>query len=132
MDLTQIPLFSVLAKRMAWLTDRQGVLAENVANADMPGYVARDLRPQDFRKLLAPPSAQVRLVTTEPGHIAATPDIAPRAAPETAGDATIDGNRVSLEAEMLKVSQTANDFALVSTLYRANLGMVKTVLGGSG
>jgi len=131
MDLSQVPLFSVLVKRMAWLTDRQSVLAENVANADTPGYVARDLRPEDFRKLLAPASSQVTLATTQPGHIASARDIMSSAEPETTGDASFDGNRVSLEEEMMKVSQTANDYALTSSLYRAQVGLIKTVLGRS-
>jgi hypothetical protein len=33
---------------------------------------------------------------------------------------------------MMKVSQTANDFALTTTLYRANLGLIKAALGRSG
>jgi hypothetical protein len=32
---------------------------------------------------------------------------------------------------MMKVSQTANDFALTTTIYRDNIGMIKSVLGGT-
>ena len=37
MDIGHIPLFAAFSKRMAWLTQRQTVLAENVANANTPG-----------------------------------------------------------------------------------------------
>ena len=61
MDLSQIPLFAALSKRMSWLADRQAVLAQNVANADTPGYAARDLREPDFRKYLTQTRSQVSL-----------------------------------------------------------------------
>ncbi|MBN9578243.1 MAG: hypothetical protein J0H26_07725, partial [Alphaproteobacteria bacterium] len=48
MQLSSIPLFDVLRERMAWLNTRQNVLSTNVANADTPGYGARDIKPMDF------------------------------------------------------------------------------------
>jgi flagellar basal-body rod protein FlgB len=131
MDLMRIPLFEALAKRMTWLGDRQTVLAQNVANADTPGYIARDLKAPDFRKLLEGQSTQkqVTLVTTQPGHISIQRSSASMAEPENSNDRSLNGNAVSLEEQMMKVSQTANDFALTTSLYRANLGLIKTVLG---
>jgi flagellar basal-body rod protein FlgB len=127
MDLSKIPLFEVLTKRMAWLSDRQAVLAENVANADIPGYVAHDLKPPDFQKLLSESTSQVALATTEPGHIQVKPTLASLETNETTGSE----KKPPVEEEMMKVSQTANDYALVSTLYRANLNLVMTVIGRS-
>ena len=132
MDLMRIPLFEALAKRMTWLGDRQTVLSENVANADTPGYVARDLRPPDFKSVMTQQAKrQVTLVTTQPGHIAVQTSSDSLAQPETQADRSLSGNAVSLEEQMMKVSQTANDFALTTTLYRANLGIIKSVLGRS-
>ncbi len=133
MDLSQIPLFEALTKRMTWLSDRQSVLAQNVANADTPGYVAQDLRQPDFRQILQQSTSQVALVTTEPGHISAKrtlADIESKEVEQDGGDPG-SGKHVSIEGEMLKVSKTANDYALIATLYRANIGLVKTVLGRS-
>ncbi len=131
MDLNRIPLFEALSKRMAWLGERQTVLAENVANADTPGYTARDLKPPDFKNMLDQTQKQFSLVTTQPGHIAIARDVTEDAEPEAATDSSLDGNRVSLEEQMMKVSQTANDFALTTTIYKANIGMIKSVLGGN-
>jgi flagellar basal-body rod protein FlgB len=125
MDLTQIPLFSALVKRMSWLTDRQAVIAQNVASADIPGYQGQDLRESDFAKLLTKSSPSIVLATTDPAHIA------PKPASPMAPMLVTTGH-VSLEEQMLKTSQTSNDYALVATVYRANLGMLKTVLGRSG
>ena len=41
----QIGLFALADRRLAWLGARQGVLAQNVANADTPGWQQRDIRP---------------------------------------------------------------------------------------
>ena len=131
MDLSQIPLFAALSKRMAWLTERQTVLAQNVANADTPGYVGQDLPEPDFRKYLAQSTAKVALATTQPGHLTVAQNAAGIAAavPDKSSDSTGNGHHVLLEEQMMKVSQTANDYAVTATIYRANLGMLKTVLG---
>lgn len=130
MDLSQVPLFAALSQRMAWLTERQTVLAQNVANADTPGYVAQDLPEPDFRKYLAQSTSKVALATTQPGHLTVAPSLASSAAvPDKSDTATGKNHHVSLEDQMVKVSQTANDYAVAATVYRANLGMVKTVLG---
>lgn len=131
MDLSQVPVFAALMKRMEWLTDRQAVLAQNVANADTPGYVGHDLKEPDFRQYLSQTTSQVALATTQPGHIAVQQDITDTAERETTDESSGDGRRASVEEEMMKVSQTANDYALVTTVYRANLNLVKTVIGGS-
>ena len=56
--------FSMLRERMTWLNQRQDVLSQNVANADTPGYVARDLKPLDFDDVLNAPRQGTALMTT--------------------------------------------------------------------
>src|SRR3546814_12729262 len=63
-------LFSLLGKRMDWLGQRQKVLAQNIANADTPDYVPRDLKPQEFRRMVERPStATLPPTAPRPGHI---------------------------------------------------------------
>ena len=48
---------------------------QNVANADTPGFVARDLKPLDFNDMLRTSSIkkqQSALTVTDPRHIALT------------------------------------------------------------
>lgn len=52
MDLNKLTLFRMLKGQMGWLNRRQEVLAQNIANADTPGYKPRDLAPLDFQKML--------------------------------------------------------------------------------
>jgi flagellar basal-body rod protein FlgB len=132
MDIGRIPLFEALAKRMAWLSARQTVLAENVANANTPGYAARDLTEPDFGSLVKQSSGVLQLAATQPGHFApAVPNDGGAQIVTVADDRSLDGNGVSLEAQMMKVSSNAAEYALVTTLYKDNVSMIKTALGGA-
>lgn len=129
MDSSSIPLFSLLTQRMSWLSSRQSVLAQNVANADTPGYAARDMKPMDFAKLVSQ-SQSSSLLTTDPHHIGM--GTAAGSAPEsqaTVEEATPTGNSVSLEQEMIKLSDTQVQYQTVTNLYAKAMGMFRTALG---
>ena len=48
MNLAEIPLFSMLRGRLGYLSERQKVIAQNVANTDTARYVSEDLKPYSF------------------------------------------------------------------------------------
>ena len=138
MDLNNMPLLAALTKKMNWLTARQKVVTENVANADTPGFKASDLRPLDFRKELAEvthsTSPKLAPTTTEPRHLVGT-EAAARLDPQiekVTTDRDINGNTVSLEDEMIKVSDTTSDYQLMTNLYKKQVGLIKTAIGRSG
>lgn len=130
MDLNRIPLFQMMTRRMGWLSDRQRVLAENIANSDTPGYQARDLRPLDFRRELAQSTARITPVATDARHLAARGGGAgdPRSERTRPTETTISGNAVTVEQEMMKAGETQNDYQLVTTLYRRHMGLLRSVL----
>ena len=134
MDLGSLSVFRALQARMRWLNERQEVLAQNVANADTPHYQSRDLKPLDFRKMLAGEPRGLTLAVSQPGHIAAVRGHAERRAAEEKSEleANPTGNAVVLEEEMLKVSKTTHDYQLMTSLYSKSLGMIKTALGRGG
>ena len=41
MDLGKLDIFKMASQKMGWLTERQVVLANNIANADTPNYILR-------------------------------------------------------------------------------------------
>lgn len=129
MSVTDLPLFSMLKTRMYWLEERQRVLAENVANADTPGFRGRDLKQLDFHEALRA-AGEVKLATTAPRHIGGSTgggrfDTDGRGGFET----TPRGNSVVLEDEMLKVAQTQMDHQAATALYTRSIGLIKTALG---
>ncbi len=131
MDLTKLPLFSMMAKRLSWLGQRQQVLANNVANADTPGYRARDLKALSFRKVLGGEGAKLEMAATKAGHLAGQSRKPARSAVEKVDshEIVISGNSVSLEEEMMKVGKTMMDYQLTVNLYRKHIMMIKTALG---
>ncbi len=60
-----IPLLDLAEQRLAWVDRRQGVLARNIANANTPGWQARDLIP--FSAELA--NAGLAPTQTNPLHL---------------------------------------------------------------
>jgi flagellar basal-body rod protein FlgB len=135
MALTDIPILSMLRTRMQWAQERQRVLAENVANADMPNYRARDLAPLKFetpnQTAGAAPLTTVSLMRTEGGHLSG---IGQEASPfRTQNESTYElsptGNGVNLEQEMMKVAANQMDYQAVTALYTRSLGLIKTALG---
>jgi flagellar basal-body rod protein FlgB len=132
MQLGEIPLLSMLKERMVWLNQRQNLLSQNVANADVPAYSARDLKPVDFEAVLknAQKNSAGSLVTTDPHHIGFTTKGASFDSVDSPdGAANPSGNTVSLEQEMIKVSDTQAQFQAATNLYAKALGMMKTAIG---
>jgi flagellar basal-body rod protein FlgB len=134
MNLQDVPLLSMLRGRMSWLEARQNVLSQNVANADTPGYTARDLKAVDFESLLKQASGAghgASLMTTDARHIAITPSHAGEFDSADAPDieANPSGNTVSLEQEMIKVSDTQGQFQAATNLYAKALQMMRTAIG---
>lgn len=129
MDLDKIPLFKAMSQRMAWLNERQSVLAQNVANADTPNYRPRDLKAPSFSELVGGKSARLQLAATQPNHITGS-GAASQFRQETDRNVELSpsGNGVSLEDQMMKVSSTATDYQLTTTLYKQHIAMLKTAL----
>jgi flagellar basal-body rod protein FlgB len=138
MDLGKLPLFSMMSQRIAWLGKRQQVLAQNVANADTPGYLARDLKQPSFRDLLGTGRGQgIAMAATQSNHIApkgGAGDPASRFKAAEDGDAemSLSGNSVDVEQQMMKVAQTAMDHQATVNLYRKHIAMIKAALGRNG
>ena len=133
MDITKLPLFDTMRQRMAFLSARQTVLAENVANANTPGYRAKDIEEPDFAALAAGEDGGPGLTTTNAMHIA-TPAGAGaggfRSKDMPDSESTPNGNSVVLEDQMMKVSSTQMDYATVTQLYRKALSMIRLAAGG--
>ena len=48
MDLNNLALFRMVDKQRSYLSERQKVLATNVANANTPNYLPKDIEKPDF------------------------------------------------------------------------------------
>jgi flagellar basal-body rod protein FlgB len=124
MDSSGIPLFDLAEKRMAWVNRREDVLAQNIANANTPGWMARDLTP--FAAQLA--DAGVAPVRTNPMHLAGKGSLATQAR-IVPGEHAPDGNGVKMDEELTKVADTESINDLVGNLYKKYIGLFKTAIG---
>jgi len=131
MNLPDVPLLSMLRERMTWLNQRQDLLSQNVANADTPGYVARDLKALDFEKALSQAGSGGAMMTTNSRHIALSGAGASKFEEHDSPDqaANPNGNAVSLEMEMIKVSDTQAQFQAAANLYAKAMTLMKTAIG---
>lgn len=119
-------LMQALKLRMQYQQSRQKVLAENVANADSPGFRPLDLKPPS----LDPARAGVAVSRTSTGHLSlstANGGFDGTGAPRF--ETTPNGNAVNLEDEMLKVAQNQSDYQLAASLYSKGLGLMKIAIG---
>lgn len=134
MTTQNIPLFEALGAKMSYLAQRQRIIAQNIANADTPGYRPQDLKPVDFGAVLKKVTGDQQTVTlnaTNPGHM---PD------PEKVAGAKSEkqkrtyevapaGNAVILEEQMIRSNDTIMDYNLMTTLYEKNVRLIKIALG---
>lgn len=129
MAVADLTTLSALKDRMQWHQVRQRVLAENVANADTPGFKPRDLS-VPLARATGQATGPVAVERTSPLHLAASPA---RAGAEPKGAARWEtrpsGNAVNLEDEMMKVAQNQADYQLAASLYQKSLGLLRVAIG---
>jgi flagellar basal-body rod protein FlgB len=112
------------------VSQRQLVVARNIANADTPGYRAADM--QDFDESYRRASVGDDLRVTNPRHLD-RPQWALDAGRviDTDQQASPNGNSVSLEEEMVRAAETKRDSDLSLGIYRSALDLMRTSLGRS-
>lgn len=134
MALGDTTLFGMMGEKMAWLSQRQRVLSQNIANADTPNYNSRDLSPLSFEDTMSRQSTRVELAVSEPGHVALPQSSEPFNEREQREgyEVSIAENGVVLEEQMMKLSQTAGDYNLATGLYRKYMQMHNIALGKGG
>ncbi len=117
-----MPAFSsveMLQGYLKVLTDRQQMIASNMANIDTPGYHTKDLNFQ----------AAMRRVMNEGGTVSDA--VLEPASPETQGlPERPDGNNVSVDRESMLLAQTQLQFQLGVQLVKSQMQMVMEAIKG--
>ena len=123
-------LMSLASQRLDYLTQSQRVVAENVANADTPGYGAR--RTAAFSEMLSGASP-TRVAITRAGHIAGlggTSSVRVEADPDV-WDRSLDGNSVVLEQQTIRAGQIDAEYRLAANLYRKGHDFLRMAAQGT-
>jgi len=117
MGINSISFFKQASQRLQWLSNRQKVISENVANSDTPGFKAKDVT--SFAKMLeGTPSTGI--LTTNARHIGnavETPGVQ-SVVDREAWSETLNGNTVVLEQQTIKANEVGENYQLAAKLYR--------------
>lgn len=130
MDLFGGDLLNTIKARMAWASERQSVLARNIANASTPDFIPSDMSEKKF-------GAFLKRETAPAGPAGLRGSFAARSGTKGVetiadGETTPNGNGVNLEKQMMKAAENSLDYQQAAGLYRKALGMWRTALGGRG
>ena len=136
MGLVSFPLLSMMTAKLSWLNRRTDVIAENIANANTPGYRAQELAPVSFRDMvtrqMAPQHVEGTMAVTDAAHLTGSRATAAPFKVANAPDAhvqTLSRNDVSVEQQLVRLGETQVDYQATLNLYGKHLDMIRTAIG---
>jgi flagellar basal-body rod protein FlgB len=142
MNMTGLPLIKALEERMRYLSARQSVLSENIANADTPGYQSRDAVAPNFGDILgatstgrngkaqiAKPRINAPVEMARLGSQAASSLRVEKDGRAPGVEVKPNGNSVVLEEQLVKMADVQADYAAINNLYRKQVNMFRIALG---
>lgn len=114
-------LFNLIDQQRSWLSTRQAVVAQNISNADTPGYRALDVAP--FTRVLE--RSALELTGDSPLHMhpSQAESFTTTTKPIDGWETTHSGNSVSPELEMIKSGEIRGAYSLDTNILRAFHGM---------
>jgi flagellar basal-body rod protein FlgB len=140
MTLDDIPLFSALKGRLGYLSERQRVISQNVANSDTPGYRPSDLKPFTIKAqsgaamggslALAGTSGGQMIGGVGPSQPASSAGYSPQVTPDS--ETRLDGNQVVLEEEMMKLTDSRMNYDAAIGFYQKSLSMLQLAIRAPG
>jgi flagellar basal-body rod protein FlgB len=113
--MSQIYLFSATSQLANWLSVRQSAVAENIANANTPGYRAADI--PAFAEVMD--ETRLRLAASQPGHFGYDPAGNASAAAPAEWNVARSDKPVSVEDELIKADEVNRSYALHTGVMKA-------------
>lgn len=122
-----LQLFDLAFRQNEWLAQRQSVISQNVANANTPGYKARDVESFEDAMRKAVPMA-----VTNSDHFSPAGDglVQARDNDPNQAEVLVSGNDVSLEQEFLKSGEVMRGYSMNTQIMRTFSGMLRSVTKG--
>lgn len=110
-------------------TSRQSMVAKNIANADTPGYKARDMMPFDALVKHGKTSS-FDMTVTRAGHMARA-DKSPSSPTYISSkvEQSPDGNTVTVEAEILKSIEAERQHSKAISIYQSSMNILRSSIG---
>lgn len=121
------------AQAMQLRAERSAVLANNIANADTPGYKARDI---DFKQMLQAnmgnPGGNLQMSATSSGHSTQLlqPDAINGLKYRTPNQPAIDGNTVDVQTERAEFARNTLQYQAAFTFLNSKVQGLKNAIRG--
>ncbi|MBC7768321.1 MAG: flagellar basal body rod protein FlgB [Phycisphaerales bacterium] len=134
MDLANTPFFGLLRARLDQLSERQQLIAENIANGSTPGYRPRDVDTAGFERMLASAAGGrgLTMARTNASHMTPSGSTSVSVVTRDDSETTIDGNAVVLEEQMARAAETRMQFETGIALYQKGLELVRLAARAPG
>ena len=132
MSLMDGGILSLMTQKLSYLGQRESVLAQNVANANTPGYKAKDLTPfGTFAEALKSANTGAGMVVTDAKHIVPASMAGVNASSKKAHsyETVPSGNSVDLEQQMMEVSKTTMEYQADASIYHKFMGLLRVAIG---
>jgi flagellar basal-body rod protein FlgB len=131
MDLSKIKLLNLMQSNLNYLSSRQSLIAQNIANANTPGYEGKDLKKPDFASFMQSSATTTGSLTQTNGNHISGMNAASKYTKVTSEgfEVTPSGNQVVLEDEVMKLSRTGLEYQETTSMYRKMIEMMKTAIG---
>jgi flagellar basal-body rod protein FlgB len=119
-----LQLFDLAFRQNEWLAQRQAVIASNIANANTPGYKAKDIESFDevMRKTLPMSVTDAQHLSSGDGS-----SILAHEGNSTHAEILYSGNDVSLEDEFLKSGEVMRNYSMNTQILKAFSRMLQSV-----
>ncbi|MGR3711996.1 MAG: FlgB family protein [Shimia sp.] len=121
-----LEIFKVSHEMASHAATRQAVVAENMANADTPGYEARDITP--FKEIYRSEGSGTAMRATREGHMGGSFETSATSYNSEVSIAP-NGNSVSLEEEMMKSVEVKRQHDRALAIYKHSLDVIRTTIG---
>ncbi|WP_310620274.1 flagellar basal body rod protein FlgB [Flexibacterium corallicola] len=120
-------LFDLTSRQSSWLSVRQSAIAENVANADTPGFASKDVEP--FKDILD--QTHLTMAATHGSHIGASGEAGGQFEVKEANAWQVfdSKNSVSLEQEMIKAGEVSRAHNLNVSIVQSFHGLMLSGIG---
>lgn len=114
---------SAVVDRMTVLSKEIKVLANNIANVNVPGYTAKRV---DFAKVLEREQMRLELERTDPRHL---PGL--RVSPSVEHVPVRDtGRPVELDEELVKITEDSMDYQSMVQLLKSRFDLFESIIKG--
>ena len=127
MDPTKTGPIALSEQRLRWLEARQRVLSQNIANADTPGFKARDI---DFKNVLNNVQQAGSMRTTHSGRIRHASTAGADMLYTVPFSTAVDGNTVDISVEHAKYGKAAAEYQATLRFIEGNIAGVRKALRG--